>query len=162
MNISIIGKDIATNNFVQISEEARRQGLYIVGANGTGKSTLISHLIVQDVMHGLGICLLDPHGDLTKDVLTHLPPGREQDVILLDLSQSAYPFGLNLFSCPDPTDIEQVALTASFVMHVFEKVWDVGAHTPQMAQVLRNVTITLIQDPGTTIAEIPLLLQIET
>jgi hypothetical protein len=158
-NVTPIGRDIGTGQEVSISQAARLQGLYIIGVNGTGKSTFISNLIIRDIEQGLGVCLLDPHGDLTKDVLSRVPASRLADVILLDLMDSAYPFGLNVFECPDPANIELVALTASFVMHIFEKVWDIGPHTPQLAQVLRNVTFTLIQNPGTTLAELPLLLQ---
>jgi hypothetical protein len=158
---AIIGREIETGSEVSISQAARLQGLYIIGVNGTGKSTFISNLIAQDMEQGLGVCLLDPHGDLTKDVLARVPDNRVEDVILLDLMDSSYPFGLNVFECPDPSNLEQVSQTASFVMHVFEKVWDVGTATPQLAQVLRNVTFTLIQNPGTTLAELPLLLQDE-
>ncbi len=156
---ALIGREVETGNEVSISQAARLQGLYIIGVKGTGKSTFIANLIAEDMKHGLGLCLLDPHGDLTKDVLARVPDNREEDVILLDLMDSSYPFGLNVFECPDPSNLEQVALTASFVMHIFEKVWDVGTSTPQLAQVLRNVTFTLIQNPGTTLAELPLLLQ---
>lgn len=155
----VLGTDRESGRKIVLSQYARRQGLYIIGVNGTGKSTLIANLIAQDMEQGLGLCLLDPQGDLTIDVLAHVPEQRVQDVIWLDLKDSEYPFGLNMFSCPAPDDVEQVALTASFVMDVFEKVWHVGTQTPLLSQVLRNVTFTLIQNPGTTFNEIPLLLQ---
>ncbi len=117
---------------------------------------------MQDIAAGYGVGLLDPHGDLTRDVLARMPEKRLREVILLDLLDSDYPFGLNLFSCPDRKNSEQVALTAASVMHVFEKVWDVGPSTPQLAQFLRNICLTLIANRGTTLAEIPLLLQDET
>ena len=155
----VLGTDRDSGQKMVLSQYTRRQGLYMIGVNGTGKSTLIANLIAQDMEQGLGLCLLDPQGDLTNDVLAQVPEQRVQDVILLDLKDSEYPFGLNMFSCPAPDDLEQVALTASFVMHVFEKVWQVGTQTPLLAQVLRNVTFTLIQNPGTTLNDIPLLLQ---
>jgi Type IV secretory system Conjugative DNA transfer len=43
-------------------------------------------------------------------------------------------------------------------MHVFEKVWQVGPETPRLAQVLRNTTRVLLENPGMTFSEIPLLL----
>lgn len=156
---SILGRELETGNLVFLTQDGRRQGLYCIGVNGTGKSTLIASLILQDAKQGLGVCLLDPHGDLTKAVISRLPENRLQDVILLTLQDPDFPFGLNIFECPDPSDLEKVALTAGFVMHVFAKTWGVGNETPLLAQVLRNVTFTLIQNPGTTIAEIPLLLQ---
>jgi hypothetical protein len=158
----VFGTDRESGRKIVLSQNARRQGLSMIGVNGTGKSTLMANLIAQDMEQGLGLCLLDPQGDLTNDVLAHVPEYRVQDVILLDLKDTEYPFGLNIFSCPAPDDVEQVALTASCVMHVFEKVWHVDTHTPLLAQVLQNVAFTLIENPGTTFNEIPLMLQDQT
>ena len=47
-------------------------------------------------------------------------------------------------------------------MHLFEKVWNVGTETPRLQQVLRNITRTLLANPGMTFAEIPLLLWDDT
>jgi hypothetical protein len=55
-----------------------------------------------------------------------------------------------------------MAKTASFVFHVFEKLWGAGTDTPRLMQVLRAVTRTLMENPGTTFAEIPLLLGNDT
>jgi hypothetical protein len=154
---SVIGTDINNNEDVAIYQKDRPQGLYIIGTTGTGKSTLIATLILTDINQGLGVCLIEPHGDLTKSVLSCIPDSRLPDVVLLDLMDTEYPFGLNIFECRDAADIIEVAKTVSFVFHVFEKMWGVGPGTPRLAQVLRNVTQTLIENPGTTFGEIPFL-----
>jgi hypothetical protein len=41
---SIIGTDLTKDVDVAISQKARQQGLYIIGANGTGKSVLRNYL----------------------------------------------------------------------------------------------------------------------
>ncbi len=83
---SIIGTDVKTGRDVTISQKARLQSSYIIGASGTGKTALISRLIAQDIENNLGVCLVEPHGDLTQAVLEAIPPHRLKDVILLDLS----------------------------------------------------------------------------
>src|SRR6266436_62845 len=153
----ILGKDVQTKKEVSISPGDRLRGLYILGSTGTGKTTLLVNLILQDIKIGRGLCFLDPHGDAIKDILTRIPSNRENDIILLNPLHTAMPFGLNLFSCPDSTSDEQVALTCGLVMNVFERVWNVGNETPRLADVLRNVTITLIEN-NLTMAEIPMLL----
>ena len=60
-----------------------------------------------------------------------MPEERLKDVIYLDITDSASSFGLNFFECPAGADDTEVAKVASFVMHVFEKVWNVGPETPQ-------------------------------
>jgi len=134
----------------------------MIGANGTGKTGLILNLVIQDIVQGLGLCVLDPHGDLTQDILARLPQDREQDVLLLDLADAAqFPFGLNLFTCPDITDPLKVQYTVDRVMHVFEKLFDVTRQTPLLMEYLRNCTYTIVYNQGYTMAEIPLLLMEE-
>src|SRR5579859_3674204 len=98
MSFSTVGID-AFGNTVTIDQRDRREGLYILGSTGTGKSTLLHNLILQDIDQGMGVCLLDPHADLTRRVIECMTPKRYQDVILLDVSNGEYPFGLNLYEC---------------------------------------------------------------
>lgn len=158
MTSSVIGIDTQTGQRIEIPQASRRQGLYIIGATGTGKTGLIENLIIQDIEQGLGVCLLDPHGDLTQAVLSRLPASREKDVIYLDIADYAAPFGVNLFACSDPTSPIEIQRTVDQVMHIFEKLYDVGRDTPLLLEYLRNCTHTLIANPGMTMAEIPLLL----
>jgi hypothetical protein len=144
---------------VRVPRPERLQGLYVVGVQGTGKSTLVENLIIQDIEQGLGICLIEPHGDITQHVLARIPQQREKDIVYLDLMQTDYPFGLNLFDCADPSDVTVIEYTKSFVVHIFEKLLGAGMVTQQLNQILRNVTYTLIANPGTTFLEIPMLLQ---
>src|SRR5438128_2394195 len=125
MAVSLIGHDLLTNEPVTIDQASRRAGLYIIGATGQGKTGLIENLIIQDIKQGLGLCLLDPHGDLTKALLGRIPDNREKDVILLDIADKEFPFGLNLFTCEDITDALKVQYTVDQIMHLFEKLFDV-------------------------------------
>jgi len=155
---SKIGTDIQTGQIVEIPKPSRLRGLYIIGAPGTGKSGLIENLIIQDIVQDIGVCLLDPHGDLTQAVLARLPDRRVKDVILLDIADYHYPFGLNLFACSDLTNPRELQQTIDQVMHVFDKLFDVDRSTPLLAEYLRNCTHTLVVNPGYTMADIPLLL----
>jgi ATPase subunit of ABC transporter with duplicated ATPase domains len=54
---SIIGTDLHQKEMdIAISQNARQQGLYIIGANGTGKSTLLANLILTDIRESLAGC----------------------------------------------------------------------------------------------------------
>src|SRR5258706_16143591 len=99
MAFSVLGIDIQTDQRVEIPQASRRQGTYIIGANGTGKTGLSENLVIQDIQQGLGVALLDPHGDLTQAVLSRIPDSREKDVIYLDIGDESYPFGVILFAC---------------------------------------------------------------
>jgi Type IV secretion-system coupling protein DNA-binding domain len=158
MDPLILGKDVETGAIVSIAQHERRRGLYVIGKTGTAKTTLLINLILQDIAAGLGVCFLDPHGDAISDILMRLSENRENDVIFIDLLDTGYPVGLNPYECRNPQDVELVAQITAFVMQIFEKLWDVSRSTPRIAQYLRNCTLTLIENPGMTMAEIPLLL----
>jgi len=60
----VVGRAYETAELVLLPQASRLQGTYLIGGNGTGKTTLIENLIVQDIEQGMGVCVLDPHGDL--------------------------------------------------------------------------------------------------
>lgn len=37
--------------------------MYVIGKSGTGKSTLLANMIINDLKHNEGIAVVDPHGD---------------------------------------------------------------------------------------------------
>src|SRR5712672_2508665 len=76
--------------------EERRQHVYVIGQTGTGKSTLLRNLILQDIEAGRGVGLVDPHGDLAHEVLDHIPSWRAEDVVYFDPGAQDPP-ALNLF-----------------------------------------------------------------
>ena len=159
MTESLLGKDLHTNAAVLLSQAARRYGLYIIGSTGQGKTGLIDQLIVQDIAQGLGVCVLDAHGDLIEQVLAHMSEKRVDDVLLLDLADEAYPFGFNLFACGDPHSAKAVQYVVDQVMHIFERLFEVNrTETPLLMEYLRACTYTLVANPGCTMADIPLLL----
>ena len=70
---------------VVITAADRAMHQFIIGATGTGKSTLLLNQIAADMAAGEGMLVLDPHGDLWEAARRLVPPGREQDVILAHL-----------------------------------------------------------------------------
>ncbi len=103
---------------VSISTDQRLRHIHILGATGTGKSTLIKSLMMQDIDNGLGMMCLDPHGDLIEDILENIPKERVQDVIMIDPHDAQYPIGLNILVAH--SDIEK-ELLASDLVAVFRR-----------------------------------------
>lgn len=167
MTYSALGIDTHTGQRVIIHKSSRLQGLAIIGLQGTGKTVILKHLANQDAIQGIGFCLLDPHGDFTNDVVSVLPADREKDVISLDLTDYRYPFGINLFTCSDPSNPEVVSAAASRVMHIFKRLWGKGGVVVEDAwgvtleELLWNTTLTFLEASKhlvLTMAEIPLFL----
>ncbi|MCB1101450.1 MAG: DUF853 family protein, partial [Kiritimatiellae bacterium] len=81
---------------VRLPLASRDRHTYIVGATGTGKSTLLTRMIRHDIEAGEAVVLLDPHGDLYADVLAGIPTERKGDVVTLDPNRDEDPIGFNL------------------------------------------------------------------
>jgi hypothetical protein len=116
-------------------------------------------MIISDIYGNRCLELIEPYGDLTRSVIAAIPERRLKDVIYLDITDSTASFGINFFETPPGADVSEVAKVASFVQHLFESVWSAQTETtPRLAQVLRNTTRVLIENPGMSFSEIPLLL----
>jgi hypothetical protein len=98
---------------VSFGIEDRLKHTHIIGATGTGKSTLIANLILQDIEKGIGVVLFDPHGDLVDDIIARIPEHRINDVVLVDPADTEYPVGLNILQAY--SDIEKEVLSSDLV-----------------------------------------------
>lgn len=117
LNTNGVSIGINVHNGIQtsvlLSPDQRLKHTHIIGATGTGKSTLLLNLITQDLVNGDGICVIEPHGDLIDSILTRIPVSRQHDVVLIDPSDSDYPIGLNLLQAS--SDIEKEVLASDLV-----------------------------------------------
>src|SRR3989442_9151795 len=120
MTFSKLGTDIDTGQPVYLPKASRLQGLYIIGLQGMGKSGLLENLILQDIDQQIGVCVLDPHGELIDHVIARLPGKAAEDkVIYLDIANYHYPFGLNIFACSDLTNPLEVQKNVDLVKQIF-------------------------------------------
>ncbi|OPX19397.1 MAG: hypothetical protein BZ151_09545 [Desulfobacca sp. 4484_104] len=99
-NSIILGLNVhrGISQTVRVNLTDRFRHLFVAGQTGTGKSTLLENLILQDIQDNRGLCLIDPDGDLVEAILQNYPLRRQRDLILIDLSDSQYPFALNLLA----------------------------------------------------------------
>lgn len=137
-----------------IKRADRLAHIYIIGKTGTGKSTLIANLAYQDLLHGEGFALLDPHGDLVKQVLRSVPKERQGDVIYLNVPEASHPTAFNPL---ESTDKASRPLVASGLISIFKKIW-VEFWGPRMEYILRNALLALLDLPESTLLDIPRLL----
>lgn len=154
-----LGTDTSTGTNVELTPQARRQGVYVIGTTGTGKTTLLKSIACQDMIAGEGLCVLDPHGDMIDELLALVPRHRLNDVILFapgDDDQIARPLGLNLFDC-DRGDSKQVRRVTSTVIDTLYKLY-FYSWGPRMEDLLRNAILTLMEKPGTTLLDLWLIL----
>ncbi|NJO35721.1 MAG: DUF87 domain-containing protein [Rhodospirillales bacterium] len=78
---------------VAVKHADRFSHVYVIGKTGTGKTTLLETLLRRDLENGNGCALIDPHGDFVERVAATTPPTRRADVIYVDVSDPAQPYG---------------------------------------------------------------------
>lgn len=122
-----------------LSQETRLRHLHILGATGTGKSTLLHRLIMQDIHNNTGCCVLDPHGDLIDAVLRHIPESRVNDVVLIDPTDTGYVIPLNVLLAHNDMERELLASDLVGLFQRFSTSWG-----DQMHSVLANALLTLL------------------
>jgi hypothetical protein len=138
----------------------RQKHTYVVGKTGTGKSTLLTNCIFQDMVNGHGLAVLDPHGDMFQELLAIVPEHRKKDVVIFDPSDYAYPPGLNLLNpgiAFDNDDIMRERITSN-VISVFKKLADEKQWGPRMEHVLRSATLTALLTPNPSLYTLQRLL----
>lgn len=153
-----LGKTTKSQTPVTISLKERKQGTYVIGTTGTGKSTFLKNIIYQDMVNDPehGLCVLDPHGDLIDDLLEVVPEHRKDDVILFDPYDVERPFGLNLLAVENPSDPHEMRWVVSNMMGTIERLFEIWG--PQMEHVLRHSLLTALTYPGATMVELAHLL----
>jgi Type IV secretion-system coupling protein DNA-binding domain len=125
-----------------IPREARASHVHVIGATGTGKSTLLLNLIADDIARGYGVCVLDPHGDLVDDVLARMPDDRRADVCLLDPADPDYAVGFNVLKAT--SEVEK-NLLASDMVAIFRR--HSTSWGDAMSTVLGNTVLALLESP---------------
>lgn len=125
---------------VRLSQEQRVRHTHIIGATGTGKSTLLFNLIRQDIENGEGLAVLDPHGDLIDQILSVIPSHRIEDVVLLDLSDPEYSIGFNILSAH--SELEKTLLSSDLAS-VFKRLS--SSWGDQMHSVLTNAILAFLE-----------------
>lgn len=143
---------------VRLALGDRQRHMYTVGQTGTGKSTYLENLALQDMLSGGGFAFVDPHGDTAERLLAMVPKERTEDIIYFSPSDTDYPMGLNLFEYQLP---EEKDFLIQEVLNMLYKLYDPqhqGIMGPRYEHLFRNAALTVMADPaGGTFVDIPKL-----
>lgn len=137
-----------------IRTKDRRKHMYLIGKTGSGKSTLIANLAINDMRNRKGFAIIDPHGDLCELLLNYVPSYRVNDVIYLDPSDPHHSFGLNPLEVQNPLQKE---LVVSGIVSIFHKLY-ATSWGPRLEYILRNSLLSVIDLPNATLLMIPEIL----
>lgn len=128
----------------------RRRHMYVIGKTGTGKSTLLSNMAINDLKNNEGLCVIDPHGDLVETLLDYIPAHRINDVVYFNPADLDRTVQINLF---EGKNVEHRELIASGIISVFQKLYGYS-WGPRLEYILRNALLTLLKSPGARLSDV--------
>ena len=136
--------------FLQFNDRFRH--VYIIWQTGTGKTTLLYQMAIEDIKNGNGCCYIDPHGDVAEQLLQHVPKERIDDLIYFDLSNTEYPIAFNPLHAS--TDDEMDVVTNDLV-EMFVSMYGHEIFGPRIQDYFRNACFLLMEQPdGGTLVDI--------
>lgn len=141
---------------IRLDDNDRRRHMYLVGQTGTGKSTLLENLALQDMLNGKGFAFIDPHGDEAERLLAMVPKERTEDVIYFCPADMDYPLGLNLFEYDTPDQKDFLIQEAINMLYKLYDPQHTGIVGPRYEHWFRNAALTVMSNPeGGTFIDIP-------
>lgn len=161
-NMSDAGTFLGYNVFrgvkkpIRLDENDRRRHMYLVGQTGTGKSTMLENLALQDMLNGKGFAFIDPHGDVAEELLAMVPKERTEDVIYFCPADMDFPLGLNLFEFDTPDQKDFLIQEAINMLYKLYDPQHTGIIGPRYEHWFRNAALTIMANPeGGTFIDIP-------
>jgi len=141
---------------IELSDLQRH--LFMVGQTGSGKSTLLKNLAAQIIASGGGTSLIDPHGDLSEELLRLIPRSRFDDVVYLDAADESFVVALDWFGRSLPKNRREPiasALVAAFRGY-FGESWG-----PRLEMILSASLLALLECDGESLMGLPRMLEDE-
>jgi hypothetical protein len=126
-----------------MSGETLARHVAVFGATGSGKTTLLLNLVLGCAENGVGVTVIDPHGDLTADILGRLPADAEGRTHVLRLADRARPRGFNFLERHRGDDAQ---LVASEFVALLADLWPRFCG-PKMQHYLRHALFAAFADP---------------
>jgi hypothetical protein len=143
---------------VYMSRGDRARGLYIIGHPGQGKTTLVQHLILQDMAAGNGLIFLTTEEEtFTERILPFVPESRIRDVVYLNPRDTERPIAFNpLHVNPGESFEQKRSQTTTILRRIFAEASSGPA--PRADMILSHAVSTLMQIPGSTLEDVAKLI----
>ena len=162
MESNFITLGTATNHYsdrsVSLSHDARLRHTFVIGQTGTGKSSLLERMAVDDMNAGNGLAFFDPHGDSARNLCNYVPAHRMRDVIYVRPADLKQAFGFNIFGLTK--SVKKDRLTQEIV-GTFRYRW-ADSWGARMDNIFKHTVRALLDIPprrgGATLLSVPLFL----
>ena len=146
-----------TTTDIGLTEEERETHMYIIGRTGSGKTTMMFSMAKHDIEQGRGMAFLDPHGDVTDDLISIIPKTRINDLVFINPIDLKFPIGINILELTPGLDEDEAELEKEIVcegvISLFRKVFskEENANAHRIEYILRNTIYTAFTVESRTI-----------
>ena len=137
-----------------IKIDDRKRHIYMIGKSGVGKSVLMENMAINDIYGGRGVIIVDPHGEFADKILSCVPEERADDVVVFDPADRGFPIAFNLL---EMVDEDFKGMVASGFVGIFKKIFG-DSWGPRLEHILRNTVLALLDNPNSTMLDIPRML----
>jgi len=73
-----------------LSPEERPGILHLFGRAGQGKSITFEDITISNILSGRGGMLIDPYGDLIKDIQAYIPADKENKIVIFEVKSGTF------------------------------------------------------------------------
>ncbi|GHO98376.1 hypothetical protein KSF_084240 [Reticulibacter mediterranei] len=154
-----IAEDIKTGEEISVSPDAFYAGTYVVGVQGSGKTSILTNIGIEQMWEGDSVIVLDPTGDMIRDIISRMPKDRIKDTYLFSIKEYKTPFMMSVFSPPEQTKgvklLELQQGTRNQIIAAFEKLWPEVKTGQYFKKMLRNIIPILLEHPRFTLYHVP-------
>jgi hypothetical protein len=146
----VLGRAEVGGHGVALKIVDARQHIHLLGSTGSGKSTQMCHMVIDDVKARRGVVVIDPKGDLALDILDRLPASLADRIVLIDPDQPGAATLNPLSGFDDDLVVDNIV---SIFSKIFQRHWG-----PRIDDVLRVACLTLMRKANATLTLVPPLL----
>lgn len=155
-----IATDKQTGDTITVSDDDLYKGTYILGVQGSGKTSILTQIGLHQIESGNSIIAFDPTTNMSmiKDIVSRMPEERVKDTYIFSLTDDfKFPFGLPVFSYKTSGTVgyQEKQATREQIFTAFEKIWKETKEQVHFRKVLRYIIPVLLEHPKFTLAHIP-------
>src|SRR6266487_1302158 len=155
-----VGEIVGSDMVLRIAPDERLLSMVLIGQTGHGKTALMEHLIAQDMEDQTTAIIFDPHGELSERILRIGAGIKPENILFCEIGNNLS-YGFNPLEVQNPGDALEESQTLDSFMQIFRKHWSSNraySFGSLVEYILSHTARTIMENPGYTMAEIPLLL----
>jgi len=134
--------------------KTRVKHAHFIGRSGSGKTSVMERMILDDVACGEGVAVIDPHGDLMQRLLALLPLSELERIVYIDPGDPEWTPLWNPLNSARNYDPGGAADDLVCVFKTFVEGWG-----DRLEHILRNTLYGVLTLPGTTLLDVATLLR---